>query len=136
MAGFRSSGGAKLVTALLDTDDDLQEMVSYRKNVTGVAHTVFISPKGNARHAPRIKIAIDPPNSLDPRSETASIGLDGHVMAGDVEPELLRQAQRFVALNRQVLSEYLKGNGSHFGSFRSEDSELARTVRLTERLVR
>jgi hypothetical protein len=35
-----------------------------------------------------------------------SIGLDGHVMAGEVEPELLRQAQRFVALNRQVLSEY------------------------------
>jgi len=105
VAGFRSSSGTKLVT-LLDTDDDLQEMVSYRKNVTGVAHTVFISPKGNARHAPRVKIAIDPPDSLDPRSETASIGLDGHVMAGEVEPELLRQAQRFVALNRQVLSEY------------------------------
>jgi hypothetical protein len=105
VAGFRSSGGTKLVT-LLDTDDDLQEMVSYRKNVTGVAHTVFISPKGNARHAPRVKIAIDPPDSLDPRSETASIGLDGHVVAGEVEPELLRQAQRFVALNRQALSEY------------------------------
>jgi hypothetical protein len=91
VAGFRSSSGTKLVT-LLDTDDDLQEMVSYRKNVTGVAHTVFISPKGNARHAPRVKIAIDPPDSLDPRSETASLGLDGHVMAGEVEPELLRRA--------------------------------------------
>jgi len=99
--------GAEFVNiALLDNDDDLQEMVSYRKNVTGVDHTVFISPKGNARHAPRIKLAIDPPDSLDPRSETASIGLDGHVMAGEVEPELLRQAQRFIALNRKVLSEY------------------------------
>ena len=100
--------GAEFVNiALIDSDDDdLQEMVSYRKNVTGVDHTVFISPKGNARHAPRIKLAIDPPDSLDPRSETASIGLDGHVMAGEVEPELLRQAQRFIALNRKVLSEY------------------------------
>src|SRR5262245_48607874 len=53
--------------------DDLQEMVSYRKNVTGVAHTLFISPKGNARHGPRVKVAIDPPDSLDPRT----VGADG-----------------------------------------------------------
>jgi hypothetical protein len=58
------------------TDDtDLQEMVSYRRNVTGIDHTVFISPKGNARHVPHIKVAVDPPDSIDPRSVTVSIGL-------------------------------------------------------------
>jgi hypothetical protein len=41
-------------------DEDLEEMVPYGKNITGIDNTIFISPKGNARHGPRIKIAIDP----------------------------------------------------------------------------
>jgi hypothetical protein len=86
--------------------DDLQEMVSYRKNVTGVDHTVFISPRGNARHGPRIKVAIDPPDSLDPHSETATIDLDGNVAAGRIDPALLRQAREFLQLNRDVLVDY------------------------------
>jgi hypothetical protein len=90
----------------ITVEDDLQETISYQKNVTGVAHTVFISPKGNARHGPRIKIAIVPPDSLDPRSETASIGFDGEIAAGTIEPELLRQVRQFIALNRRVLQDY------------------------------
>ena len=88
--------------------EDLDEMVSYRRNVTGVDHTVFISPRGNSRHAPRIKIAIDPPNSLDPRSETASMDLyTGIVLAGTIpDPRVLEQARKFLLLNRQVLLDY------------------------------
>ena len=26
--------------------DELEEMVSYQKNVTGIDHTIFISPRG------------------------------------------------------------------------------------------
>jgi hypothetical protein len=105
-------------------EDDLQEMVSYRKNVTGVAHTVFISPKGHAQHGPRIKIAIMPPDSLDPRSETASIGFDGEIAAGNIDPELLRQAQRFIALNRRVLLDYWE--------YRIDTDELRRRLRSIE----
>jgi hypothetical protein len=95
-----------MMTLAFTDETDLQEMVSYRKNVTGVDHTVFISPKGNARHAPRIKIAIDPPDSVDPRGVTVSVALDGNIAAGTVTPELLRQARRFIELNRQVLLDY------------------------------
>ncbi len=85
----------------------LEEMVSYRKDVTGVENTIFISPKGNTRHAPRIKIAIDPPLSVDPRSKTAAVAIaDGTVVAGDVPPELLDQARRFIDANRDVLLDY------------------------------
>jgi len=92
---------------LPDPDEtDLQEMVSYRKDVTGVDHTVFISPKGYARHGPRIKVAIDPPDSLDPRGATASIAFDGRVVAGTIEPKLLQQAQRFIELNKPTLQAY------------------------------
>jgi hypothetical protein len=85
----------------------LEEMVSYRKDVTGVANTIFISPKGNTRHAPRIKVAIDPPLSVDPRSKTASVAIaDGTVVAGEVPPTLLDQARRFIDVNRDVLLDY------------------------------
>jgi hypothetical protein len=85
----------------------LEEMVSYRKDVTGVENTIFISPKGNTRHAPRIKVAIDPPLSVDPRSKTGSVAIaDGSVVAGEVPPWLLDQARRFIDANRDALRDY------------------------------
>jgi hypothetical protein len=87
--------------------DALEEMVSYRRNVTGVSHTLFISPKGNARHAPRIKVAIDPPDSIDPRGNVASVAIaDGSVVAGEIDPHLLAQVRAFIAVNRNVLRAY------------------------------
>jgi len=84
---------------------DLQEMVSYRRNVTGVDHTLFLSPRGNARHGPRIKVAIDPPDSIDPRSRTVSITLDGAAL-GPIDPALLQQVRAFLELNRATLLAY------------------------------
>jgi hypothetical protein len=86
----------------------LEEMVSFRKDATGIDHTIFISPRGQTRHAPRIKVAIDPPDSLNPAAVTASIAIhDGSVVAGsDVAPALLRQLQQFVEANRPVLLDY------------------------------
>jgi hypothetical protein len=91
----------------LAEEELLEEMVSYRKDVTGVDNTVFISPKGNTRHAPRIKLAIEPPHTFDPRGKTAVIAIaDGAVVAGDIAPQLLEQARRFVEANREVLLDY------------------------------
>ena len=85
----------------------LEEMVSYRKDVTGVDNTIFISPKGYTRHAPRIKLAIDPPDSIDPRGKTASVAIaDGAVVGGEIPPRLLEQIRRFVDANREVLLDY------------------------------
>jgi hypothetical protein len=86
--------------------DELEEMVSYRKNVTGVDHTLFISPRGNSRHEPRVKIAIDPPHSIDPRGQTAAVTLDGLVVIGPIPARLLTQVRRFVAINRDTLLAY------------------------------
>ena len=83
----------------------VEEMVSYRKDVTGIDHTVFISPKGQIRHSPRLKLAIDPPDTVDPRSKTASIAIA--VVAGeDVPAPLLDQVRRFIDLNRVTLLDY------------------------------
>ena len=86
----------------------VEEMVSYRKDVTGIDHTVFISPKGHTRHGPRVKLAIDPPDTVDPRSKTASIAIKHPaIVAGeDVPAPLLDQVRRFIDLNRVTLLDY------------------------------
>jgi hypothetical protein len=88
--------------------DDLEETASFQKGATGIPNTLFISPKGNARHAPQIKVAIDPPDSVDPRSENATIDFDGNVVARRIAPDLLRQVRQFIAVNRDVLESYWK----------------------------
>jgi hypothetical protein len=48
--------------ALADAEnDEAADMVSLRTEVTGVDNTIFVSTKGYAQHAARIKIAVDPP---------------------------------------------------------------------------
>ena len=101
-------------------------MGTQRKNVTGVQNTVFISPRGNTRHAARINVAIDPPNSVDPRGATASIAIaDGAVMAGDVPGGLLDQARQFIELNRGVLLDYW--------DYRIDTDELRQRLRSIDR---
>jgi hypothetical protein len=97
---------AELADALAE-EELLEEMVSYRKKVTGVDNTIFISPKGNTRHGPRIKVAVDPTDSVDPRGKTASIAIaDGAVVAGEIPRPELDQARKFIVLNRDVLLDY------------------------------
>ena len=85
----------------------LQEMTSFTQKETGIRNHIFVSPKGNTRHAPRIKVAIDPPDSFDPRGETASVMIDGgKVAVGKLPAKLLRQVKRFIDLNRDVLLDY------------------------------
>jgi hypothetical protein len=86
----------------------LEEMVSYRKDITGIDNTIFISPKGKTRPAPRIKLAVEPSDSINPDSVTASIEVgSGEIVAGKIPTTALRkQVQQFVELNRDVLLDY------------------------------
>lgn len=107
--GYTIAPTAELVDIAdeLAEEELLEEMVSYRKNVTGIDNTIFISPKGKTRHAARIKLAIDPPDAVNPQSKIAAVTIaDGTVAAGDVPPHLLEQVRRFIDANREVLLDY------------------------------
>jgi hypothetical protein len=84
---------------------DLQEMVSYHKDTTDIANTIFISPKGTARHAPCLSVAIDPPDTLNPRGKIATVTFDGSTISS-IDPHLADQVQRFIELNRATLEDY------------------------------
>ena len=91
----------------LAEEELLEHMGSFRKDRTGVDNTIWVSPRGRSRHAACIKVAIDPPDSLDPTSVTAFVSIhDGSVVAGDVPRRVLRQVQKFVKLNRDVLTDF------------------------------
>jgi hypothetical protein len=106
-SGIRPGELAPLLDELAEVEL-LSEMVSYRKNMTGIDNTVFVSPNGQTRHAPPIKVAIDPPDSLNPSAGAVSIAIhDGPVVAGgNVAPALLQQLRQFIEANRPALLDY------------------------------
>jgi len=95
-----------LIVPVAMEDEELEELVSYGKNVTGIDNTIFISPKGNARHGPRLKVAIDPPDSISPHGKVASVSFDGAI-AGEAMPrKLYDRVMQFIELNRTALDDY------------------------------
>ena len=122
VAALRDDGIALALTPSSDLEpivtisDELAErelagdMVNYKKKTTGIDNTVFISQKGYTRHGPMIKIAIEPPDSINVTSKTASFSIgSGEVVAGDaadVSAALQKQVQKFISLNRDALVDY------------------------------
>ena len=104
-AVFVSDLGGSLV--LTQADDEAADMVSLRSDKTGVDNTIFVSTKGYAQHAPRIKIAVDPPHSFNATSRSASMALHDFTVAGEyLPPHVLEQAKQFVDRNREALLDY------------------------------
>jgi hypothetical protein len=99
-------------------EQEAEDMVALTSAETGIANTIFVSPKGFARHAARLKVAIDPPdisnaktavNSLlfDTTAKTASMALHDHAVSGERIPaHLVRQLEAFIEINRRVLLDY------------------------------
>jgi hypothetical protein len=85
----------------------LGDMASLQKEETGVDNTIFVSTKAGARHAARIKIAIDPPDSFNAATKTASMAIHDYSTVGAyVPPHIVEQAKRFIETNREVLLLY------------------------------
>lgn len=96
-------------------EEDPDELISLRADVTGVDNVVFVSSHAQLREwRPSIKIAIDPPQSLDPNIVTASMSIpneydgegDYNVRGAYMPPALAEQARQFIDRNRDVLLSY------------------------------
>jgi hypothetical protein len=85
---------------------EAEDLVSLPSRRTGLDNTIFVS-SGNPRHAPRIKIAVDPPDSFNPRSTSASMALHDYTVVGAyLSPHLIEQLKRFIELNRRLLLQH------------------------------
>jgi hypothetical protein len=89
-------------------ESEAEDMVSLRPKRTGIANTIFVS-SGNLRHPPRIKIAVDPPDSFDPRGKNVSMQMqDNYEVIGDKLPpqRAIEQAKRWIKKNHAVLMRH------------------------------
>jgi hypothetical protein len=106
-AGYTLAPSSAVVLADDDDDEDA-DMVSLPEKRTGIKNTIFTSTKGRGRHAARIKIAIDPPDSLNAASEShASMRIhDFEVIGAYMRPALVEQLKQWIDLNREALMAY------------------------------
>jgi hypothetical protein len=91
----------------LVAEQEAEDVVALTRDETGIANTIFVSPRGYARHAARLKIAIDPPDTFDSTATTASMRLHDYEVSGaNIPAPLTKQVIAFIDLNRGVLLEY------------------------------
>jgi hypothetical protein len=91
-------------------EDDLYEMTNVYPRTSGLPMTVWISPRGRARHDVRVKVCRVPGNRMIP-DDTAVVSVRPRpvLLEGDLDAESLRAVQAWIALNRDVLVEFWNG---------------------------
>jgi len=90
--------------------DDLFEMANLFPEDTGLPVTVWVSPRGRARHAARIKVSRVAGNRMVP-SNTVVVRLEPApaLITGKLAPHYLEPVLRWAAENREVLLQYWNG---------------------------
>ena len=95
--------------------EDLFQMANLFPATTGLPMTVWVSPRGNARHDVRIKANMTHGNQMNP-ANTAVVGVrpSPHLIAGRLSPTDERAVFQWVSQNSDALS--------HIGAARSTRS--------------
>jgi len=91
--------------------DDLFEMANLFPEDTGLPVTVWVSPRGHARHAARNKVCRVAGNRMVP-SNTATVRIqpEPRLIEGTLASKYLEPVARWVAENRETLLEYWNGD--------------------------
>jgi hypothetical protein len=90
--------------------DELFEMANLFPRTTGLPMTVWVSPRGNARHDVRVKVNMTHGNQMTV-SNTAVVGVrpSPHVLAGQLSADDERAVFEWVSLNADALVAYWEG---------------------------
>lgn len=90
--------------------DELFEMANLFPRTTGLPMTVWVSPRGNARHDVRVKVNMTHGDQMN-IANTAVIGVRAapHIIAGQLSSSDEQAVLEWVALNADSLVEYWEG---------------------------
>ena len=90
--------------------EDLFEMANLFPRTTGLPMTVWVSPRGNARHDVRVKVNMTHGNQMSPVN-TAVVGIrpSPHVIAGRLAGDDERAVFEWITLNADALIGYWDG---------------------------
>src|SRR5437764_14838597 len=105
------TGSAQPSPAGSDTEaEDLFEMANLFPRTTGLPMTVWVSPRGNARHDVRIKVNMSHGDQMN-IANTAVVGVrpKPHVVAGQLASADQQAVFRWISLNEAPLVAYWEG---------------------------
>jgi hypothetical protein len=90
--------------------DDLFEMANLFPGTTGLPMTVWVSPRGNARHDVRIKVNLTHGNQMNV-ANTAVVGVRPvpRLIAGWLSPDDEQAVFQWISLNAPALVAYWEG---------------------------
>ena len=120
--GFRTRPASKTAKAgrpgSRSSTDELFEMANLYPGSTGLTRTIWVSPRGNARHGPRIQVCQIPGDRMV-IDDAASVTVSDHpeVAAGPLPAAAVAEAVRWIILNKQPLLEYWEGKIDTMGLF-------------------
>src|ERR1700730_10404746 len=107
---MKSSEPISKETASIHTDE-LFEMANFYPRTTGLPMTVWVSPRGNARHDVRIKVNMTHGNQMTvENTAVVAVGPALHRIAGRLSPEDLRAVSDWVTLNAGAIIAYWDGD--------------------------
>jgi hypothetical protein len=92
------------------TSDELYEMANLYPRTTGLPMTVWVGPRGNARHDVRIKVNTAHGNQMN-IDNTAVVGVRPapHIVAGRLSTTDQQTVSAWIALNAPVIIAYWDG---------------------------
>ena len=90
--------------------DELFEMANLFPRTTGLPMTVWVSPRGNARHDVRVKVNMTHGDQMNV-ANTAIVGVrpTPHLITGDLPPNDQRAVFEWISLNTAAIVEYWDG---------------------------
>jgi hypothetical protein len=93
-----------------EPETELFEMANLFPQTTGLPMTVWVSPRGNARHDVRVKVNMTHGNQMT-LSNTAVVGVrpSPQIIAGQLSSRDEQAVFEWVALNSNALVEYWEG---------------------------
>jgi hypothetical protein len=107
---MKSSEPISKETASIHTDE-LFEMANFYPRTTGLPMTVWVSPRGNARHDVRIKVNMTHGNQMIvDNTAVVAVRPSPHVIAGRLSQGDQQAVFIWIQLNAAALVEYWDGN--------------------------
>ena len=100
----------KTQDAARTAEDELYEMANLYPRTTGLPMTVWVSPRGNARHDVRVKVNMTHGNQMN-IDNTAIVGVRPvpHLITGQLLRDDERSVAAWIALNADAIVAYWDG---------------------------
>jgi hypothetical protein len=93
------------------TEDELFEMANLYPRTTGLPMTVWVSPRGNARHDVRVKVNLTHGNQMTvDNTAVVAVRPSPHVIAGRLSSQDEHAVSEWITLNTTAIIAYWDGD--------------------------